>query len=35
MDNKKTVIGEETLRKANAILRKYKSVKTSLEQNVI
>ena len=35
MDNKKTVIGEETLRKANAILRKYKSGKTSLEQKVI
>ncbi len=35
MDNKKTVIGEEMLRKANAILRKYKSGKTSLEQKVI
>lgn len=33
--NNKPVVGEDTLRRANTILRKYKSGKTSLEQKVI
>ncbi len=33
--NNKPIVGEDTLRRANTILRKYKSGKTSLEQKVI